>query len=197
VRPVAILFLFIAITGVGEGAMSTLLVPFVTRILSGGGVAYGAVLAAQAIGGLLGNAVIGQVGRDLPSGRLLGLGAVGLGAIDLLIFNAYRIVPGLAAPLILMAIVGLPAAGIGVGYTTLLQTTVADEYRGRVFGAFGAVNALSLLIGSGLAGVLGDVLGIVTVLNVQGLVYIFAGAMVLVLLASARTAQVWQEGAGT
>ncbi len=202
VRPVAILFIFIAITAVGEGAMSTLFVPFVTKVLGGSGFAYGSVLAAQAIGGLLGNAVIGRVGQGVPPGRLLGLGAVGLGAIDLLIFNAYRVVPGVAPPLILMAIVGVPAAGIGVGYMTLLQTSVADEYRGRVFGAFGATSALSLLIGSGLAGVLGDLLGIVTILNIQGIVYLLAGAMVLVTLSAVGgerpvATETGEAGAGT
>jgi hypothetical protein len=42
----------------------------------------------------------------------------------------------------------------------------------------------------------GDVLGIVTVLNIQGLVYLLAGAMVLTLLGSARAVRVRQEGAG-
>ena len=189
VRPVAILFLFIAITGVGEGAMATLFVAFVTKVLGGGGFGYGSVVAAQAIGGLLGNAVIGRVGRGVTPGRLIGLGAIGLGAIDLLTFNAYHVVPGLAPPLILMAVVGVPAAGIGVGYITLLQTSVADEYRGRVFGAFSATSALAVLIGSGLAGALGDLLGIVTVLNIQGVVYVLAGAMVLALLTGARAAR--------
>jgi MFS family permease len=195
VRTIAILFVYIAITMVGEGAMSTLFVPFVTRVLGGDGPAYGAVLAAQAVGGLLGYAIIGHVGRGMPPGRLLGLGAIGLGAIDLLIFNAYRVAPGLVAPLILMAVVGLPAAGIGVGYNTLLQTAVADEYRGRVFGAFGATSALGLLVGSSLAGVLGELLGIVTVLNLQGCAYLLAGALVLALLTRTRMARVSQEGA--
>ena len=182
-RTLAILFLFLAITGVGEGAMGALFAPFVTTILGGGGVAYGAVMAAQAIGGLLGSAAIGRLGRDVPPAQPLGLGAIGLGAIDLLIFNAHRVVPGLWPPLLLMAVVGLPAAGIGVGATALLQLAVADEFRGRVFGASGMVGGVSLLIGAALGEALGDPLGIVAVLNLQGCAYFAGGALVLALLA--------------
>lgn len=60
------------------------------------------------------------------------------------------VVPGLALALLLTAAVGLPTAGIGVGCTTLLRTAVADEYRGRVFGAFGVTGALAMLVGARL-----------------------------------------------
>lgn len=188
-RPLTGLFLFMAITGVGEGVMSSLFAPFVTTVIGGGGVAYGTIVAAQAIGGLAGNAAIGYVGRGIPPGRLLGLGAVGLGALDLLTFNAFRVYPGVVPPIVLMVIVGLPAAGIGVGYATLVQTAVADEYRGRVLGGIGAVSALSLLIGSGLAGALGAPVGIVALLTIQSVAYMLAGALALAMLAPAPAAR--------
>lgn len=196
VRPIAVLFLFGGLTGLGEGALSTLFVPFVTTILGGGGVAYGAILSAQAVGGLVGNAAIGHLGRGLPAARLLGLGALGLGVIDLLIFNAHRVAPGVLAPLVLMVVVGLPAAGIGVGSTTLLQTAVEDAYRGRVFGALMAVQALSLLVGAGLAGVLSEQLGIVAVMTLQCVVYALGGALVLLLLPVGRAVEPVAERAG-
>ena len=186
VRSLAVLFLFIALTGVGEGALSTLFVPFVTTILGGDGRAYGAILAAQAVGGLLGYAAIGRIGQGLPIRLLLGVGAIGLGAIDLLIFNAHRAYPGIVVPIALMIVVGLPAAGIGVGYTTLLQTAVADAYRGRIFGAFMTVQALTVLIGAGLAGTLSGRLGIMPLLNIQCAVYLLGGLLVLALLPLAR-----------
>jgi len=59
---------------------------------------------------------------------------------------------------------------------------VADEYRGRVFGAFGTTGALMALAGSALAGALGDRVPVVAVLSIQGGVYIVAGLGVLALL---------------
>jgi MFS family permease len=184
---VAVIFLFMAISGVGEGVMGTLFVPFVVTILSGDEFAYGAVVAAQAVGGLLGSAVIGQIGRHISPQRLFAFGAIILGAIDFCIFNAHRIYPGVLPPIVLMMVVGIPAAAIGIGYTTLVQTAVADEYRGRVFGSVSAVLALSLLIGSGLAGALGNTVGVVALLSIQAIGYPLAGLIVLLALAPIAT----------
>ncbi len=184
-RPLADLVVVAVVGGVGNGIMAALFAPFATVILGGGGAAYGALVAAEGLGGLAGNAAIGQLGRRLVPGLLLGLGAIGLGAIDLLTFNAHRLIPGLAPPLILMVIVGFPAAAMKVADTTLVQTTVTDEYRGRVFGSLAALGAFGVLIGAGLAGALGDRLGIVATLSIEGLAFIIAGALALLMLAPA------------
>ena len=54
--------------------------------------------------------------------------------------------------------------------------------RGRVFGAIQAVNALMMLIGIILAGLLGDRLGPVLLLNIQGSVYFLSGVLALLTL---------------
>jgi hypothetical protein len=113
---------------------------------------------------------------------LLGLGALGLSLVDLMTFNYHVIVPGIAPGLVLMAIVGIPVAGMIAGATTLMQLSTDDAYRGRVLGAYGAVGALSSLIGATLGGFLGDRVGIVTMLNVQALGYGLAGGLALVAL---------------
>ena len=74
------------------------------------------------------------------------------------------------------------------GMNTLLQSAVADEYRGRVFGTYGMTGALLALIGATLAGTLGDRIGAVTLLNIQGGVYVAAGLLVPTLLYGARRA---------
>ena len=43
---------------------------------------------------------------------------------------------------------GIPAVGWIASQQTLLQKSVADEYLGRVFGAFSATTALMLFVGS-------------------------------------------------
>ncbi len=182
VRPVTVMVLFIAITGVGEGALITLFVPFITTVLGGGGVAYGAILSAQAVGGLIGNLAIGRVGTGLPPGRLMVAGALGIAAIDALTFNAYRAIPGLGPPLVLMVVVGLPAAAFGVGYNTLLQRVVEDAYRGRIFGALAATSALSVLIGTGLAGALSRSFSVASLVNIQVVAYLLGGLLVLAWL---------------
>ena len=51
---------------------------------------------------------------------------------------------------------------------TLFQRNTMDSYRGRVFGALGAAQGLAVLVGTVAAGWLGEAIGIVPVLAVQG-----------------------------
>jgi hypothetical protein len=74
-----------------------------------------------------------------------------------------------------------------VGAHTVLQDSVADRYRGRVLGTYGTTSALTRLGGMGLAGVLGDRLGIVPVLNISGGLHIVAGVGALILLQAAHS----------
>jgi MFS family permease len=171
-----------AIASVGEGVMGTLFAPFTVSVLGGDSLSYGWLISAQAVGGILGSLVLTWRANLASPSRLASLGAIGLGAIDLLTFNYHVIIPGVTPGLILMAIVGLPAAALITGVTTLLQASTDDAYRGRVLGAYGALGALSMLIGAGLGGVLGDRVGIVTMLNVQGVAYCGAGLIALALL---------------
>lgn len=172
-----------AVTGLGEGVFAALFPPFVRVALDGGALELGWLMSAQAVGGLLGGVVVGSLaGRLLPQ-RLLGLGALLLGLIDLAIFLYPSFVGGIAPGLALFVLVGVPATGAFAGLQTLLQTSAEDRYRGRVFGALGTTQALLMLAGTLLGGALGDAVGIVPVLVVQGIAYVAAGLLVLVLLA--------------
>jgi MFS family permease len=185
-RLVTALFAFAAITGIGEGVLSTLFVPYVRHVLGGTALQYGWILSGQAVGGLIGSIVIGRFASGAAPARLLGVGAVLLGIIDLAIFSYPLVVPGVWPAIALMIVVGLPAAAMVVGYVTVLQTAAPDAYRGRLIGAFGTTGALTRLIGAALAGALGDRLGIIPSLTIQGAGYVFAGILVLQAF---RTAQ--------
>jgi MFS family permease len=85
-------------------------------------------------------------------------------------------------PVLFMGLVGVPVAALQAGYLTLAQTSVEDEFRGRVLGLFLATTALSGLLGMLGAGVLGDVIGILPLLGVQSVVYLIGGGLVLAVL---------------
>ena len=184
----AMLFIFIAITGIGEGIISTLFVPFVTRVLGGNGLDFGWILSAQAVGGLAGSLIIGHLGQRVAPSRMLGMTAVLFGFADLAVFYYPYFVPGTLLALLFMVIAGILATGMVVSLLTMEQTAVSDAYRGRILGAFGTTGALLRLVGSVIAGLLGDRLGIVPVISVQGFGYIVAGVMVLVVVCRAGIA---------
>jgi hypothetical protein len=59
--------------------------------------------------------------------------------------------PTVGPALVLMVLLGVPAAVAVAGRTTIMQTLAADRLRGRVFGALGAAQAVSVLVGIGAA----------------------------------------------
>jgi MFS family permease len=181
-RPIMVVFMMLAIAALGEGIMGVLFVVFVNRVLRGGALEIGWLMSAQAIGGLLGGLLVGSASRLLTPARLIGLSGILFGALDLAIFNYPAYIPGITLGLILFALVGIPGVGFMTGVSALLQTSVADQYRGRIFGALGTTQGLLMMIGTISAGALGDRLGVVTVLNMQGCGYILAGLIGLTLL---------------
>jgi MFS family permease len=186
-RLVTILFAISAITAVGEGIISVLFIPFVTQVLGAEALELGWLMSAQAIGGLLGGLMIARLGTRIKPRALLGFSAIVFGLVDLAIFNYPAFFPGIAIALVLFVVVGLPSAAFGASYATLLQSSVVDEYRGRIFGALNTTFALLMLGGMGFASVAGDLLGILPVINIQGYVYVMAGLLALALLRRART----------
>jgi MFS family permease len=181
-RVLLTVFVVGAVTGLGEGVFLALFPPFVRVALGGGALELGWLMSAQAVGGVLGGLVVGAAAARLSPPRLLGSGAVLFGLIDLAIFVYPSFVQSIAVGLALFVLVGVPAAGMLAGLQTLLQTSAKDHLRGRVFGALGTTQALLMLAGTLLGGALGDAVGIVPVLVVQGGAYVAAGILVLVLL---------------
>jgi Na+/melibiose symporter-like transporter len=181
------LMIFALVTSVGEGIMSTLFTPFVEHVLHGSSQEFGLVVAAQAVGGILGGALAAGFGHRVRASRLLSYGAIAFGLVDLAIFlyplGYVAVWPAVAG----MVIVGLPGALTMAGLMTLFQRSTSDSHRGRIFGALSAVEGVAVLAGTLGAGFLSRYAGIVPVLAIQGAGYVVAG---LAMLARLR------EGAG-
>ena len=175
---VAGLFAVTGIAMIAQGIINVLLVVFVKDVLGGGALEFGWLATAQGVGGLIGGFVIGQVGQAVQPTRLTIVGVWAAGLIFLAMVNF----PSLLLALGLTGLLGLPAMGYMISAQTLLQATVADRYRGRVFGAYGTTNALLMLVGMGLAAALGDALGVVPVLDLAGGLFLVAGVVGLPML---------------
>lgn len=185
-RVITVLLAMSAAFALGEGILGALYVPFVTEVLQGGELYLGWLMSAQAVGGLLGGLLMSRFGNVLTPRTLLGVSAVLFGLTDLAIWHARSLealgLPPLTLALVLILLVGIPATGLGAAFSTLLQSGTRDEYRGRVFGTLAMTQSLLLLVGIALAGVLGEVMGIVPMLSVDSGLYVFAGITGLVFL---------------
>lgn len=174
-----ILFATTAICMVGEGILTVLLTPFVREILQGDAVTLGWMMSAQAVGSLLGASLIGSFGQRISSIHLIVFGALGWGLIDLAIFNTTV----LLLTLTLFVVVGVPLIGLHVTINALLQQTSTDQYRGRIFGALGTLNALMMLIGMIIGGFGGDWFSIRLTLDLACGLFVIAGLTAWIRLA--------------
>lgn len=185
-RVLRILVVFILLTSIGEGVMGTLFAPFVREVLHGSSRAYGTIVAAQAIGGIVGGLVAAGLGERHPPVRLLTIGALIFGVGDLSIFLYPLGYIAVWPAVVGIILVGVPGALMTAGLLTIFQRHTADEYRGRVFGALVAVQGVCQLVATFVAGFAAESVGIVPVLAFQGICYLVAGVVVLIAVRDGR-----------
>ncbi len=173
-----VLLIFTAVTSIGEGAVGALFAPFVRSTLHGSAGAYGAIVAAQAAGGIGGGLVAASIAHRFRIGPLFVASAVSFGLLDAVLF-CYPLLSGALWPaLVLMLMVGLPAALIVAALMSLFQSAVGDRHRGRIFGTVGAIEGAGMLVGALCSGWLAGRLGIVPVICFQAGAYVFTGLAV-------------------
>jgi MFS family permease len=176
---ISTLMIALLITSTGEGIMGTLFAPYVRHVLHGSGEVYGVITGVQAIGGVIGGFLVAVVAERWSAVTMVWVASILFGLVDLVIF-LYPLLwvnPWPAA--VGMIIVGLPGAVMVAGMMTLFQRHTTDERRGRVFSLMALAQAVSVVIGSTLAGFLGGPTGIMPILALQGAGYVVAGLLVL------------------
>ncbi|MGC4109354.1 MAG: MFS transporter [Nocardioides sp.] len=183
-RVVSTLVIALLVTSTGEGIMGTLFAPYVRHVLHGSGQVYGVITGVQAIGGLAGGFMVAAVADRWSPIAMVWVGSILFGLVDLAIF-VYPLVwvnpwPAAAG----MVLVGLPGAVVMAGTMTLFQRHTTDERRGRVFSLMALAQAVSVVVGSTLAGFFGGPSGIIPILALQGVGYVVAGLLVLARLGS-------------
>jgi MFS family permease len=149
-RRVRILLLLFTIVGIFGWSYAVLMPAFATDVLHVGEGGYGVLLSANGLGALAGALTVAAYGHRLPR-RLLVFGGLG-------IFSAMLLLLALTSNYYL-ALVWLALAGWGMllyfsTTNTLIQTSVADNMRGRVMGIWALIFGGMLPVGSLEAGTL-------------------------------------------
>jgi predicted MFS family arabinose efflux permease len=180
------LLLAMLITSTGEGIMGTLFAPYVRHVLHGSGQIYGLITGVQAIGGVIGGFVVAVLAERWSPVTMVWAGSIVFGLIDLAIF-LYPLLWVTPWPAVGgMILVGVPGALVVAGSITLFQRHTTDDRRGRVFSLLSLAQAVSVVIGSTVAGFLGGPTGIMPILALQGVGYVVAGLLVLSRLGSGK-----------
>ena len=182
-RVLKVLLVFSLITAVGEGIMGTLFTPYVKDILEGNAATLGTVNSAQAVGGILGGFVAAAAGRRWSSRALFGWGAVVFGLDRPGDLRLPRRVRRRVAGRARHGAGRLPRRGDASPRAPRSCRTTAPTSSGAGSSRCSSrSSALSLTVGAVTAGFLGEALGIIEVLALQGGGYVVAGVMVLLLI---------------
>jgi predicted MFS family arabinose efflux permease len=180
-RHVAVLFIILGAAMLADSILSAHIAPFLGGVLGAPAALFGLLLTLRGVGGLIGGLLLGSVATRVRTENVLVLSLVSVG-IGTLVFATVPLVPVSMACAVAL---GIPAVGWIASQQTLLQKSVADEYLGRIFGAFSATTALMLFVGSLSAGALGDLAGIVSLLILSATMYC-AALLALALLRDPR-----------
>jgi MFS family permease len=154
-----------------QGVINVVLVLVVARTWNGGAPELGWLTSAQGLGALAGGLAVTAVAAKVAPRVLLAAGALGSGALVLVMANQ----PSLAIAAALYAVVGVLMVALQVGAGTLLQTGTPDEYRGRVSSLITTSGALASLVAMVLASTVAGTISPVLLVNVAGIVILVAG----------------------
>ncbi len=177
-RLLTALFITSGLIGLSQGIINALIVVFVRLVLHGDASTFGLLITFQGIGTLLGSVLLGQIGKRLKPVYLIVMGTTPAGLILLVILYF----PNLYLAFALITVIGLLVVGFFVTEQTLLQSSVADEYRGRVLGAYSTTSSLLYIVGIASGGILGDHLGVVGALDIAAGLFALAGIVAFAML---------------
>jgi predicted MFS family arabinose efflux permease len=172
------IFLVFGIAALGDSILTVLLVPFFQDVVGVGSTEFGIVLTVRGVAGILGGIVISAIGSKFKPEHLISFGLIGTGValVVMIIWPVYGI------SLLIMTLISVPLMAWLISGQTWLQTHAPGEFRGRVFGAYGTLSALLMLVGMAFASGLGDTLGISNTGYFGGVIYILSGVLAFILL---------------
>lgn len=167
-----------AVTMLGLGAVNVLFVPFLINILKVPTAALGVVEAAQVVGMIVGSGLVATLATRLKPTQmivggvtLLGMLIAGVGASG----ELWMVLLGLLG-------VGLVLMPVQTAASTLMQSLVPTEKRGRAMSVVNTVITLASVISMGASGVLGDMLGVRQVFYLAGGISVLSGLVAAFLL---------------
>lgn len=180
-RLLVAIFAASTLLAVGDGLILAGLVIFIGDVLHAGEVGFGAMLTARGFGGILGGIIVARYGARLSERRLMPAAAFAMALIWLGMANLQY----LPVAMLMFLLTGTPAMAWAVSAQTLLQRTVADAFRGRVFGVYSTITSVAALTGMGISAATLDTIGAVTIFNAAVVCNLLAA--VALVLAFRRT----------
>ncbi|MET7394352.1 MFS transporter [Dactylosporangium sp. NPDC005572] len=174
---VKVAFVVAALAGVAQGIFVVLFVVWVARELGGGATETGLLRGVQAVGAIAAGVLLATLRRTPGPAVLIAAGAGAFGLLSFAVWNGPVVTTALPLYVVLFVLTGVPGLVMVTGLVSFLQREAGEQARGRAFGLFGAVYEGASGVGMLAAGLLGDRLGVMPVLEVQAGLYVAAGLL--------------------
>jgi len=168
VRLIVIIFGMIMIIVGGLNVIYTL---YIRDVLHMDVVGLGVLETAFGIGAVVGSVSVGLLAGKMKNVHLIASGIIFIG---LLIF-LMAILPFFVAAVFVALGIGAMNSLLSSPTNAILQKAVKDEYRGKIFGAQGAIIQGAALISMGMMGILIDMFGIINILIFSGIYVMLIG----------------------
>ncbi|HJQ13199.1 MAG TPA: MFS transporter, partial [Anaerolineales bacterium] len=176
---VSVLFITVVMLNFGGVMIDPLGAAYIVDVVKAGAEVFGLLVTVQAIGGIIGGLLAGRVGDRISTARLYGWAEIVLAVVMVIRYN----IPEIPVLFVMTLILGLPAALGVAALDTLFQRNVPNTHMGRIYGALNSTVGITSLFGVlGISGVLGEVLGIVPVLNIAAGITMLTGLVALLFL---------------
>lgn len=161
------------LAALSAGATSALLVVLAEEHLDVGAGHFGMLIAAIGVGAGFGPLVLQHFVKDVRRPGWLFGPYVLRGVVDMVLAASRSFGVALGA----LAVYGVGTSTGNVTYNSVLQTTIPDRVRGRVFAFYDVVWQTARLVSIGLGGLTADRYGIAAVYWVGGALLLAAGAL--------------------
>jgi len=180
-RTVLNVMLTAVVAMLGLGAVTVLGVKYLDEDLGVGATGLGLLNSIQGIGMVVGGVLVGNLASHLQSHQIASVGMMILG----LAIISFAVAPTFAIVLVAAFIIGFCMVSARATLATMTQALVPDEKRGRVEGAMSTVTMVATMVSMGVAGLLGDPLGVRTVFFLAGLITFLSGVTAVFTLQDA------------
>ena len=180
VRTVLLVFFVLML---GGGAANVCDLYLVTRNLALPESRLSLVMSVQGLASVAASLGMMTMAARLEAWKLLwiGVAVLGVGAVNI------GLAPNLTAVLVWTVVAGVGTALASVGQSTILQTSIPVEFRGRVFGVMGPTIMAGMLTGTAVGGFLARQMDVRPIISATGLLALVAALIAFVGLGGERT----------
>jgi MFS family permease len=167
------LLVLIALLMFSFGFINVLIIVYVKEILRVGAEQFGLLASAQSMGSLIAAFALGALAQRITRENILFIAILILAGVIL----ALGLFASLGIAVMLMFLGGMGTILLSITSITTIQQITPGTMRGRVMGALMTITNASTILSMGIAGYLGDLMGVQIIFIIIGTLLFFFGAL--------------------